>query len=147
TLPAAASILLPEDLHRAVKEAAPEGERSLATKLEEPLETSAAHGRGQVGAHERSGGVRPARIREGVDGGETRFTAEADGRLEIELRFSGEARDHVRSNRNVRDMLADQGHGAAVVVGRLAAAAGAVHGIGAAWDGKVEVRAETAVFP
>src|SRR2546428_12855157 len=94
TLPAAAPIVLPEDLHRAVKEAAPEGERSVTAELQEPLETSAAHGRGQVGAHERSGGVRPARIRGGGDGGGTRFTAEADGRPENEPRFSGGAGGH-----------------------------------------------------
>jgi len=147
TLPAAAAILLPEDLHCAAQEAAPEGERSLTPKLEEPLETSPAHGRGKVVVHERRGGVGPAGIREGVDGGEVHFTAEADGCLEIGLLFGWEAGDYVCRYRNVRNMVVDKGHCAAVLVHGITAAHAPEHRIRPALEGKVEVRAETAVFP
>ena len=61
--------------------------------------------------------------------------------------FAGKADDDVGGDGGVRQGAANQGNGAAVVVGVVAAAHCPQDGVAAALEGDVEVRAEARVLP
>src|SRR5690606_38681327 len=138
---------LPEDGHRLADVALPVGPRHARRQVDEAVNALLPDALIHLAGHLVRDRAAALGVREDVDAGERHLLAEGVALLELLVRLTREARNHVCGDRNVRDRLAQAGDGPTILVLGIAAAHALEHGLAAALEGEVVVPAEPRVLP